>query len=170
MVAIGATSPSQAVRSKPPILVLGQRRQGRGHRLFREHRELRRLLVPVYLDRQIGRFTAAIPSWAGIIRQSVFHRCLSLCTTETIIMISRADGGRNQRDPAGGRDHAASRHRNRSGPVAGGGVSLRPPRMARVVPGHRPAHFADPRSGPTTVIAVEQCELSATERCGGVIW
>jgi nitronate monooxygenase/enoyl-[acyl-carrier protein] reductase II len=29
----------------------------------------------------------------------------------------------------------------RSGPVAGGGLSLRPPRMARIVPGHRPAQY-----------------------------
>jgi hypothetical protein len=39
---------------------------------------------------------------------------------------------------------------------------LDPPCMARVVPGCRSAHFSGPRSGPTTVFAVEQCELSAT--------
>jgi hypothetical protein len=58
--------------------------------------------------------------------------------TDKTIMISRADGGRNEGNPAGGRDHAPSRGRNRSGPVAGGGLSLRPPHLARVVPGRRP--------------------------------
>ena len=54
------------------------------------------------------------------------------------IIVSRADAGRNEGNPAGGRDHAASRGRNRSGPVAGGGLLLRPPCLARVIPGHRP--------------------------------
>jgi hypothetical protein len=38
--------------------------------------------------------------------------------------------------------------------------------MARVAPGRRPAHFCGPKSGSTTVFAVEQCELSAT----GALW
>jgi hypothetical protein len=67
-------------------------------------------------------------------------------------MIIRADGGRNQGNPA----DAPSHGRNRSGPVEGRGLSLRPPRMARVVPGRRPAHFSGSRSGSTTVFAVEQ--------------
>jgi hypothetical protein len=41
----------------------------------------------------------------------------------------RTDRGRHQGNPAGGRDHAPSGNRNRSGAVAGRGLCLRAPRM-----------------------------------------
>jgi hypothetical protein len=53
---------------------------------------------------------------------------------------------------------------NRSGPVAGRALSLRPPRQARVAPGCRPAEFSGPRSGSTTVIAVELPATRALRR------
>jgi hypothetical protein len=58
--------------------------------------EGRRTAVPVHLDGQHGAFHGAIPSWAGSIRQPALDRRLSLRTTDTTIMISRADGGRNE--------------------------------------------------------------------------
>jgi hypothetical protein len=115
-----------------------------------------------------ARSTAPIASWAGFIRQPVFDRRLSLCTTETTIMISRADGGGDQGNPAGGRDHAPSRGRDRSGPVAGGGLWLTASPGGRCT-GTPTGHFFRPRSGSTTVIAVEECGLLATTvLCGGV--
>jgi hypothetical protein len=118
---------------------LGRLRQGRASHVFRDNRGLANCGAGAPRWLTSARSAAPIPSWAGSIRRPALDHRLSVHTTSTAIMISRADGGRNQRDPAGGRDHAPSGCRNRSGPVAGGGVSLRPPRLARVVPGRRPA-------------------------------
>jgi hypothetical protein len=86
-------------------------------------------------------------------------------------MISRADAGRDQGNPASGRDHAPSRLRNRSGPVAGSGLSLRLPRLARLLPGRRPAQFSDARSRPMPVIVVEQCGAADDQSAvAGLIW
>jgi hypothetical protein len=56
----------------------------------------------------MARFTAPIPSWVGSVRRPVLDRRSAFGTTQTTIMISRADGESNQGNPAGGRDHASS--------------------------------------------------------------
>jgi hypothetical protein len=56
--------------------------------------------VTVYVDRQHGAFHGIDRSWAGSIRRLALDRRLSLRTTDTTIMISRADGGANETEAA----------------------------------------------------------------------
>jgi hypothetical protein len=87
--------------------------------------------VTVYLDQQHGAFHGTNPEVGDSIRRPALDHRLSLRTTDKTKMISRADGGAIEESlPVA--DHAPSRQRNRSGPVAGRGLSMRPGRMARV--------------------------------------
>jgi hypothetical protein len=51
--------------------------------------------MTVYLDRQHGAFHGTNPELGWQIRRPALDRHLSLSTTDTTIMISRADCGRN---------------------------------------------------------------------------
>jgi hypothetical protein len=90
--------------------------------------------MAVYLIANMARFTASSRAGLAVFGDPRSTVASGLHATDTTIMISRVDGGRNQGNPAGGRDHAPRHGRNRSGPVAGGGRSRGPPRLARVLP------------------------------------
>jgi hypothetical protein len=109
-------------------VALGQLRQGRARHIFRDDRAAANCDAGVRRSPTWRVSRPPIPSWAGSIRRSALDARLRLRSTDKTIMISRADGGHNIRKSCRWPKHTASRGRNRSGPVAGGGLSLRPPR------------------------------------------
>jgi hypothetical protein len=97
--------------------------------------------MPVYLDGQHGAFHGTNPELgSAMLQRPALDRRLSLCTTETTIRSAGRTAGAIKEILSVAEIMLVSSP-NRSGPVAGRGRSLKPPRMARVVPGRRPVNF-----------------------------